>query len=367
MDLYNIRRHLHQIPETAYQEKETQEYILSLFENQKILKCHTFKTTGILYEYKVNNGDFLLFRSDMDALPIQEKTNCTFQSKNPGVMHACGHDIHMSILIGFIDWVCNNLPEQNILFLFQPAEEGEGGAQAIIKTGVFNSYSIKAAFSLHISGAYPTGTIASRTGVLFGIPQEFDIIVKGKSSHVALPQNGRDAFMAACDFYQNMNQLTTKRFHPIDPVVFHVGLVNAGTMRNSLAEECTMKGTTRTLTKENHEKMNNLIVNTAEHIARAHDLEIYVKFPNTYDPVVNNHTLNEMLKTLCDHKIKYIETNSSMTGEDFGFFTSMYPGLMFWLGTNCSEDLHSSSFLPDEKSIDVGLELYTRIIKNYTK
>jgi len=365
MDLYSVRKKLHQIPEIAYQEIQTQNLILSLFNNSPLLKIHTFKTTGILFEYTVNQSEYILYRSDMDALPILEKTDCDFQSLNNGVMHACGHDVHMTILIGFMDWVLNNKPNHNLLFLFQPAEEGEGGAEAIIKTGIFDNFKIKAAFALHISGAFPTGTVASKSGVLFGIPQEFDIIVKGKSSHVALPHNGKDAFMAACDFYQTMNQLTTKKFHPIQPVVFHIGLVNAGTMRNSLAEECIMKGTTRTLSKENHDKMNQLIINSAQHTARTHDLEIFVKFPNTYDPVINNHDLNEKLKSVCDDKIKYVETEASMTGEDFGFFTTMYPALLFWLGTDCHEDLHSASFLPDEKSIDVGIELYTRILKTF--
>ncbi len=365
MNLVEIRKQLHKIPEIAYQEKKTQAYILSLFRDDSCFKTHLFDTTGILYEYKVNNNEFLLFRADMDALPLTEKTSCDYQSEHKGMMHACGHDVHMTILIGFMDWVRINKPNHNILFLFQPAEEGEGGAKAIIDTGIFNQFKIKSAFALHVSGAFPTGSIASKSGVIFGIPQEFNIIVNGKSSHVALPQNGKDAFLAAIQFYQAMNTLIVKHFHPLDSVVFHIGWVQAGTMRNSLPEQCVMKGTTRTLKKENWSELNDLIKNTAEAIAKINNVEILVEFPNTYDPVINHHDLNELLKSVCDDQIRYIETNASMTGEDFGFFTTLYPGLLFWLGTDCTEDLHSASFLPDDKSIDVGIELFTRLLKKY--
>lgn len=367
MNLYEIRKQLHKIPETAYQEHKTQALILSLFQDNKKLKIHTFKTTGILFEYTVNSGGYLLYRADMDALPIEEKTNCEFSSEHDGVMHACGHDIHMTILIGFMNWVLQEDIQQNLLFLFQPAEEGEGGAQAIIQTGIFKQFNINYAFALHVSGAYPTGTIASKSGIIFGIPQEFDIHVKGKSAHVALPQNGKDAILAATQFYQSINQQITKHFHPLDPVACHIGWMQAGTMRNALADSCTMKGTTRTLTKENWARMNDLIKKTAEHIALIHDLEINVEFPNTYDPVINDHQLNDLLKSACDQQIKYQETLPSLTGEDFGFFSTLYPSLLFWLGTNSSEDLHSAYFLPDEKSIDIGIEIYKRMFNLLTK
>lgn len=363
MNLFEIRKQLHKIPEIAYQEHKTQELILSLFQNEPCFKTHLFQTTGILFEYNVNDKDFLLYRADMDALPLLEKTACDFKSEHNGMMHACGHDVHMTILIGFMDWVRINKPDHNILFLFQPAEEGEGGAKAIINTGIFNQFNIKNAFALHISGAFPTGSVASKSGVIFGIPQEFDIIVNGKSSHVALPHNGKDAFLSAIQFYQTMNTLILKHFHPLDPVLFHIGWVQSGTMRNSLPANCTMKGTTRTLKKENWSKLNDLIIKTADAIAKINDVEIVVEFPNTYDPVINNHDLNEQLKDVCDDQIRYIETDASMTGEDFGFFTSLYPGLLFWLGTNCSEDLHSASFLPDENSINIGIELFIRLLK----
>ncbi|MCB5251188.1 MAG: amidohydrolase [Candidatus Cloacimonadales bacterium] len=366
MNLYDIRKQLHKMPELAFQEHKTQELILSLFQGNPNLKTHTFNTTGILFEYTVNDGDYFLFRADMDALPIEEKTDCSFISQHHGIMHACGHDIHMTILIGLIQWILQENIKQNILFLFQPAEEGEGGAKAIINTGIFNNFNIKYAFALHVSGAFPTGTIASKSNIIFGIPQEFDIFVKGKSSHVALPQNGKDAILAATQLYQSINQAVTKHFHPLDAVTFHVGWIKGGTMRNALAEDCTMKGTCRTLTKENWTKMNDLIKNTAKHIAHIHDLVIDVEFPNTYDPVINNHELNEILKSICDEKIKYQETQASLTGEDFGFFSTLYPSLLFWLGTDCSENLHSAYFLPDEKSIDIGLEVYKRMLHKLT-
>jgi N-acetyldiaminopimelate deacetylase len=367
--LYEFRKKLHRIPEIAFNEFQTQELIKNQLNTYKQLKLTEFQPTGLLYEYSQGTGDYLLFRADMDALPIQEKTECNFMSQNNGFAHACGHDIHMTILIGLIHYVIKNNLKINILFLFQPAEEGSGGAEHILNTGIFNNYNIEAAFALHVSGEYTLGQIGLKSGIIFGIPQEFNIEFFGKSGHVATPHKGNDALIAAMAFYSEMNTLLNKRFPAQDAVIFHIGKANAGTVRNVIPDYCKLEGTSRCLTKTNKEKINQLMLKVAEGIKQSYEIDVKVSLLSSYDPVVNNEKLVNLTHSLLsDTSIEIINVDSSMTGEDFGFFTTLYPGMLFWLGTHNpktnknKEDLHSSKFLPDEKSIETALQLYKKIL-----
>ena len=165
MDLYKIRKHLHQIPELGFEEFKTTELLKKILEKYSGIKIITFDFTGLLVEYSHGEGSYKLFRADIDALPIQEEESCPFHSQHPGVMHACGHDIHMTILLGLIDKVISADLKENLLFVFQPAEEGKGGAERILKTGALNKYNISDAYALHVSGEFAVGEVASKAGI----------------------------------------------------------------------------------------------------------------------------------------------------------------------------------------------------------
>lgn len=367
--LYELRKKLHKKPEIAFKEFKTQDIIIDeLSEFKDVLKLTKFNPTGLLFEYSEGEGEYILFRADMDALPIKENTNCSFRSENEGFMHACGHDIHMTILIGLIRYVVTRHLKLNILFLFQPAEEGYGGAEHLLKTGEFEKYNISSAYALHVTGAFPVGSIGIKSGIIFGIPQEFNIEFYGKAGHVATPQKGNDAFLAAMAFYNEMITLMSKRFPAQDAVIFHVGKITAGTVRNIIPEYCRFEGTTRCLNPENKEKINDLINTIASGIEKSYQVKIKVSFLSSYDAVNNDQNLvEELIKILKNEDIVVNQVESSMTGEDFGFFTSRYPGVLFWLGSaneENQEDLHSSKFLPEEKSIDTGLQIF-KILLNY--
>ena len=362
--LYEFRKKLHRTPEVAFQEFKTQQTIIDELNAFKGLKMIKFEPTGLLVEYSHGEGDYLLFRADMDALPIQENTDCDFQSENEGFSHACGHDIHITALIGLIKYVVEKKLKMNILFFFQPAEEGHGGAMHIIKTGVFDNYNIKNAYALHVTGAYPTGTIGVKSGIIFAIPQEFDIEFIGKSGHVSMPHKGRDSFLAAMSFYKDIKELITVKFPAQEPILFHVGKIKAGTVRNIIPEYCRYEGTFRCLSKDIKEEIKALMYLVAKSIELSHDVEVKINLLSSYDPVINDeYVVNKLIKHL-PATINVVEVDYSMTGEDFGFFSGMYPSVLFWLGTNCDEDLHSSKFLPDEKCIDVALEVYKSILEN---
>ncbi|MDA3814506.1 MAG: amidohydrolase [Candidatus Cloacimonetes bacterium] len=366
MDLNKIRKELHKIPELGFEEVKTQKYILQLLENLDGLKIHTFDFPGILIEYSHGFGKYKFFRADMDGLPITEDTNCGFESEHKGKMHACGHDIHMTILIGLIEKIVADNIEENLLFLFQPAEEGKGGATRIINTGIFDKFDISEAYALHVNGGMKTGVIASRTGIFFANTQEIEVVFRGRSAHVAFAEKGINALTAGVEFYFEIENEIRKEFPLGKPVICAFGKMNAGVVMNAVPAECILEGTFRAFTNEDHETLKALIENLKSKIAKKQGVDTEIIYKAYYKEVVNDKILFEKLKIIANETgIEFKEAEMVFTGEDFGFFTEKYNGLLFWLGVGNKKDnadLHSSQFLPDEKAIDLGVDIFFHLI-----
>lgn len=363
-NLAAIRRELHRTPELAFREEKTKLLILSWLRQISGIRIHEFSTNnGILVEYSRGEGPYRLFRADMDALPVSESTGCPFSSQNPGLMHACGHDVHMTVLLGLIERMAEQNVRRNLLFLFQPAEEGEGGAQSVIAEGLIQRYNVEAAFALHVASGLPVGTVSSRPGVFFGVPQEFDVQFFGKTAHAAFPEKGINALDTGRNFLSLMER-DVSDLAKQHRVIFHVGKVSAGTIRNVVPNHCKLEGTHRSLDKEVSLRINELISNNASLATKMYGAEYRVDFLVTYDPVVNSADLVEELKQACaETGTKYQKAEASLTGEDFGFFTSLYPGLLFWLGSGCAEPLHSDKFLPDEACLATGVDIFAALAR----
>jgi N-acetyldiaminopimelate deacetylase len=362
-----LRHELHRIPEIAYQEHQTKALIMKYLQEltstrgvKELFEIIEFpESTGILVVYAAGaeDADYQLFRADMDALPSDEQTGCDFASGHEGMMHACGHDVHMAVLMGLIQRVWIMRPKCNLLFLFQPAEEGEGGAESILATGILQRHAISAAFALHVGSDMPVGTVSSKAGIFFGIPQEFDVKFIGKAAHVAFPEKGINALSSALDFFTSIRP-AIEELKKTERVIFHVGKMTAGKIRNIIADECLLQGTHRTLNVQTKEKINELIRTHAALAADQSQAQVETKFLGSYDPVVNAATLVERLACYCKElDYEFIEAETVMTGEDFGFFTSIYPGLLFWLGSGSDQALHSQYFLPKDECINVGIDL----------
>jgi N-acetyldiaminopimelate deacetylase len=363
-DLVNIRKELHKIPELGFEEVKTQKHILQLLENLDGLKTHTFDFPGILIEYSHGNGKYKMFRADMDALPISEDTNCGFESEHKGKMHACGHDMHMTILIGLIEKIIHANLKENLLFLFQPAEEGMGGATRILCTGILDKFEVSEAYALHVNGGLETGEIASKIGIFFANTQEIEVVFKGRSAHVAFAEKGINALTAGAEFYLQIEEAIKKKFPIGKTVICSFGKMNAGVVMNAVPDECRLEGTFRAFADEDHEALKKLIEQVKTRIAEKHKIKAEIIYKAYYKEVVNNEMLLEKLKEKATElDIDFIEAEKVFTGEDFGFFTEKYKGLLFWLGVgNNSADLHSPQFLPDEKAIDIGVELFFELI-----
>jgi N-acetyldiaminopimelate deacetylase len=364
MNPLELRHKLHQNPELSFNEIETTKLLIdsikTLDNSEKIL-IHTPYKTGLLVEYKYNDENFSLFRADIDALPIKEKTNAAFKSKN-NFMHACGHDVHTSILFDFLGTVLKENIKKNILFLFQPAEESGGGAMKFFKTGIFKNYQIVNAFALHVTDDYPKGTIASTKGVLFASSLEVNIDFEGVSSHVAFPTEGKNAFNALRLFVDLIDQMPRDNS---DPFVFGIGKISAGEVRNIIPGYARLEGTMRGLSKKKVLDFYKIVEEQSLGIQQATGVKIKFEQGPNYPEVIVNPELYDKLIPELSSKFNFIDCGYKMTGEDFGFISHQYPSFMFWLGTSTGENhgLHNPNFLPDDDVIDIGKSVLLEILK----
>jgi len=358
MDLIKIRKDLHQIPERAFKEFETQEYILNILKTIENIKITTFDFTGIVVEYTlIKNESYKLFRADMDALPIVENTDADFSSLHNGFMHACGHDIHMTILLGLIEKVTSSHVKKNFFFVFQPAEESQGGAKRIIDTHIFDKYKIAACYALHINGKLPLNTVSSKSGIFFVSTMEIDIKITGKSSHVAFAENGINALEAASELYLLIKtKLSQNTFE--NKILFEIGRMEAGRVRNAIAGSSILEGTIRSANDEDTKLIQQILLESGNEIAEKFGVKVENIFKNPYISVINDKRIYKNLIAACKHlNINFIEGKMEMTAEDFGYFSQKYPSVLFWLGGESPYDLHSDKFLPNDKAIETGVKL----------
>lgn len=361
-----LRHILHQNPEIGFKEFKTTEILINAVKELAEYYYVSIEIlrpleTGLIVKYSPNNDDnYVLFRADIDALPIKERNDVEFKSKNEN-MHACGHDIHMSILYGFIEYVFKNRIQKNILFLFQPAEEGGGGAKKIVDSGVLEQFNIEKAYALHITDEYEKGVIATSKGILFASAVEIDIEFFGKNAHIAFPQDGKNALNALKIF---LNAIENIPQNPVKPLIFGIGKVHAGEVRNIIPAYSKIEGSIRSLsldyTKEYIKKLEKIL----ESIENMFDVDYKITLGSQYKEVINNGNRYKEFVEKLKGEYKIIDCGYKMTGEDFGFIAERYPSLMFWLGSRKGKKvgLHSPEFLPDDDVINIGIEILKKII-----
>ena len=358
-----LRHKLHQFPELAFQEFKTTELIVSSVKalpGSEELKIHTPFPTGVLFEFKVNDAPFILFRADIDALPIQEKNEIDFKSTNE-FMHACGHDVHTSILYSFLEEVLKKKPDQNILFLFQPAEEAGGGAIEFYNTGVFYQFKIKNAFALHVTDEYPFGTIASIAGVLFASALEIDIEFIGESAHVAFPGEGKNAFNALRKYLDENDKLSVEYR---DKILFGIGKYESGNVRNIAPGSAKLEGSIRGLSVEKVNEFTLRIEELLKQLNKQTGVDYKIKKGTHYPEVIVDDELYNILQPVLSKEFDFIDCGLKMTGEDFGYFSQKWKSFMFWFGTSKGEryGLHNPKFLPPDEVIEVGKNILWEIL-----
>ena len=363
LDLIQIRRDLHQIPEIGLEELKTQAYLLKVIENliadKDFVQVRTWQTGILVYLTGYQAEQTIGWRTDIDGLPIVEQTGLPFASQHPDRMHACGHDFHMTIALGSLERALENQPKNNLLFLFQPAEENEAGGMLMYEDGAFGDWLPDQFYALHVRPDLKVGQIATNTSTLFAGTCEVKINFKGKGGHAAFPHETKDALVAASYFVTQVQSVVSRNVNPIEGAVVTFGVFQAGTANNVITDKAFLHGTIRALTHKMSLLVQKRVKAIAESVAAAFDMDVEIELKQGgYLPVENNPELARELMTFFDEKegIELIDIEPAMTGEDFGYLLSKVPGVMFWLGIDSPYALHHPQMSPKEEALAVGVE-----------
>lgn len=370
MDLKNLgnqiktyRRELHQMPELGLEEYKTSAYI-----GEKLkefgLNPFTIAKTGIYVYIDAGSEDTYAFRADMDALEAEEENDVDYASKHPGKMHACGHDGHMAMLLGLAKVLSQteNI-KKNILLIFQPAEEGPGGAKIITESGIFEKYNVKGIFGIHLFPNLDEGIIASKAGPLMAQSGEIDVIIKGEGGHGGMPHNAIDSILVASKFISDCQSIISRSISPLETAVISFGKIRGGSARNIVAEKTHIEGTVRTFSKDTFDIIKKRILQISSGLEESFGVEISVDLEPYYPPVINDKTLYNKIA----EKVHIEETDPVMLAEDFSYYQERIPGVFYFLGSRNIEQefdypLHSCNFNFNEDILLKGIEHYVNIL-----
>lgn len=362
-----IRRDLHQIPEIGFQEFKTQEYLLNYLKNLQNDRMEIeLWETGIFVKLSGRNPRKTIgYRTDIDGLPIKEQTGLPFASRHEEYMHACGHDLHMSIALGVLTYFTEHPIDDNLLFIFQPAEEGPGGAEPMMQSETMKKWKPDMIIALHVAPEYPVGTIAVKPGLLFANTSELFIDLKGKGGHAAYPHVTNDMVLAACQLVGQLQSVISRNIDPLDSAVITVGKITSGTVQNIIAEEARLEGTIRTLSAESMDKVKSRIDALVEGIRIGFECEANIDYGAMYYEVDNEEHLTREFMDFTEKSsdVNLYHCKEAMTGEDFGYMLKEIPGFMFWLGVQSDYGLHHSKINPAEEAIDIAIKHISKYIE----
>ena len=360
--MIEMRRHLHRMPELSLQEKETAAFIR---EQLKALGYEpvAIADTGTYTDFIVDpEKPWLLFRADIDALPVTEETGLPFASEHPGKMHACGHDGHTSMLLGAARaFRLGELKSAyNLRFAFQPAEEMYGGAARMIAAGVLPEH-LAGAFGFHLWPQVPYGKFGWRKGTLMASNDRFTITITGKGAHAAMQNVGKNALQAGAMLALELPRLSSRILSPSRAALIFVGTMNAGSGYNIVADRCTMEGTCRALTPEDRDAIEAGIKELASGIAALYGVQIEVEYVRQYPPLLTHESAADEIQKIFPENLLWEVPEPFMTAEDFAYFTEKVNGGMLLLGTGREDypnPLHSSRFTFDENLMALGVKAY---------
>lgn len=379
-ELIEIRRHLHMHPELSFREYQTARFIEQKLTEIGIPFQSQVAGTGIVAIIKGQNPDkhCIALRADMDALPIEEANDISYCSQNKGVMHACGHDVHTTCLIGAAK-ILNSLKadfEGSIKLIFQPGEEqSPGGASLMIAGGVLEHPGVEAIFGLHVDPSLPSGTVGFRPGQYMASADEIHIKIKGKSGHAALPHLAVDPISIAALIITALQQIVSRKANPLTPSVLTFGKISGGQTTNIIPEEVEILGTFRTFDEQWRQQALQLIDKTVRNIAAANDARAEVTFPPGYPSVYNHPRLTGAARSLAENVLGADHVTAlglRMTAEDFAFYGQKIPACFFRLGTSdagtkYSTSVHHAGFDIHEPAMITGVKIMSLLALNALK
>ena len=367
-NMKNYRRDLHKIPEICLKEYKTSSYIKEKLESFGFSTFSLLETDVLVYIDK-DSDETIAFRSDIDALPVQEENIVDYVSQHEGFMHACGHDGHMAMLLGFAEYLSHNLDKltKNILLIFQPAEESIGGAKLLCDKGLMKDYNVKAIFGIHLYPEIEQGTLASRPGEFMAMASEVDIEVIGKTAHGAMPHLGIDSNVILSKLLVDFQTIQTRFLSPLEYSIITFGRFEGGSVRNVISDNARMEGTIRAFNKETFHKILDSMQSICKSYEESYGCKINFNRTEGYLAVINNKELYQLFQKANKDIPQHEFAKPLMIAEDFSFYQDQVPGLFYYVGTRNEEkgyvhSLHNSKFNFDEDALLVGLKSYQNIL-----
>lgn len=377
----SIRQQIHQNPELGLQEHQTAILVANILKDLGLeVKTGVGQTgvVGLLHGTKATSSapKVVMLRADMDALSIQETKDVPYKSQNEGVMHACGHDAHTAWLLGAA-MILSEMKDAfsgTVKFVFQPAEEGLGGAQLMIKDGVLENPKVDAVFGAHVWPTIKSGTIGVKTGPIMAAPTAFEIKITGSGGHASAPHMSVDPIAIGCQVYQSLQTIISRKIDATDSAVLSVTKFNAGTAHNIIPNEMTMSGTIRTFKKEFETEIPKMMEDIISGTVKAHGGTYEFDYKTYYPAVINDEAMTEQVKTsainLFGEECVEVLEKPNMAGEDFAFYLEKVPGSYFMVG-NYNENkgttamVHNPNFDVDEDIIPKAAALFAKTAIDY--
>ncbi|SFI50453.1 hippurate hydrolase [Collimonas sp. OK307] len=383
-ELQAIRRDLHAHPELNYEEQRTSDVVARKLTEWQIPIVRGMGVTGVVGIVKNGNSDRAIgLRADMDALPMQELNTFPHASRHQGKMHACGHDGHTAMLLGAAHHLAQHRNFDGTVYLiFQPAEEGGGGAQRMIDDGLFEKYPMEAVFGMHNWPGMPTGSFGVTPGPMMASSNEFEVIVKGKGSHAAQPHKSIDPVMVAVQIAQSWQTIVSRNINPNDPAVLSVTQIHSGSATNVIPDEATLIGTVRTFSLAVLDTIEARMREVAQHTAAAFGAEVEFRFHRNYPPLVNHVKetafVVEVLQALVGSNNVNPLVEPTMGAEDFAFMLKNKPGCYVFIGNGEGThrdgghglgpcNLHNASYDFNDDLLPIGASYWVNLAEAYLK
>ena len=382
-EIAGIRRDIHQHPELAYEEVRTSELVASRLESWGIPVVRGLGVTGVVGTItgRKDNGRAIGLRADMDALPMQELNTFGHASRHEGKMHACGHDGHTAMLLAAAKHLAQSRDfEGAVHVIFQPAEEGHGGAKAMIDDGLFDRFHMDAVFGMHNWPGMPVGSFGLTAGPIMASSNTFGVLIEGKGAHGAMPHLGADPLMAAVQIVQGLQAIITRNRDPLDPAVLSVTQIHGGSADNVIPTDATIRGTVRTFSNAALDLIETRMNAICEQTAAAHDCKATLDFQRKYPPTVNTAAESEFCARVMEGIVgaQHVQRNitPSMGAEDFAFMLQHKPGCYVWIGNGSGEHrdeghgmgpcmLHNGSYDFNDDLIPLGGTYWVELARQW--
>ena len=359
--MVSLRRHFHQHPEKSMEERETTAFIMAQL-NEIGIPHRKLSPSGVVAEIAGGRpGKTVALRADMDALTIQEETGLPFASEAEGLMHACGHDLHMAGLLGAarLLWQERQSLGGNVRLIFQPGEEVGKGAKAVIEQGGMEG--VDMVFGMHNMPSLPAGTVAGSKGPVFSAADYFKITIQGKAGHGATPEDAIDATVAASALVMNLQPLVSREISSLESLVITVGQLHSGTRFNIISGEAVLEGTVRSFDPTIHHMVPGAMERVVEGIARAYRVEATLEYDKVAKACVNEEGFTDLCLRSAGKVAQVAPEGRQMIAEDFSEYMQLCPGAFFLYGSGCEYPLHSDHFAGDEQALITACAMYAQV------